>query len=316
MKGLTKTIVALALVMTLIATMGMSAMAEQTPSYSTKTTYQADGKISVEANATNLAEGDIVTYVATTDATDVNKNTIVYINQAEVKTGETGVTFNYTTEVTNINASMFFGGSKENTRQEATAVGGFNVTVRIGSKEKTISVNKQANENTVVIRKFDLSGFTDFSAKDITGVTFEDQTINDFCADATTLMVSTNLINKAGVLEIKTKDAVAFEKPRISATTKVVDGDLIAVAKAPAGKKFGIVVYTGEKPTTLTHAYTETTGLLVLPALGKNVEGIYAVEVEDIVEFIGDKSFNVAAYAFDGTKAELSDLVKSITIAE
>ena len=81
MKGLTKTIVALVLVMTLVATMGMSAMAAG--NYSTKTTYQANGQIKVEAKAMGLEAGDIVTYVATTDAADVNENTIVYINQAE-----------------------------------------------------------------------------------------------------------------------------------------------------------------------------------------------------------------------------------------
>ena len=80
MKGLTKTLVALVLVMTLVATMGISAMAAN---YSTKTVYQANGKISVEANATDLEEGAIVTYVATPDEANVNENTIVYINQAE-----------------------------------------------------------------------------------------------------------------------------------------------------------------------------------------------------------------------------------------
>ena len=314
MKGLTKSIVALALVVAVLATMGMSAMAEK--AYSTKTIYQADNKISVEAKAAGLEPGDIVTYVATTDEADVNENTIVYINQDEAD-AEGKAKFTYTTEVTNINASMFFGGSTENTRQSATAEGGFNVTVKIGEKQKDVSVLEQADENTVVVRKFDLSDFADFSAKDIVAVTFEGTPIaeNAFCVDATTLMVSTNLINKAGVLEITTKEAAAFEKPRISDTTEVKEGNLIAVAKAPAGKQFGIVVYTGEvKPTITSHAYTQETGLLVLPALGKNVEGIYAVEVEAIEEFIGSKTFNVAAYAYDGTGYVMSD--KAVTIAE
>ena len=315
MKGLTKTIVAIALVTTLIATMGMSAMAAAT--YTTKTTYQANGKISVEANATGLEEGDIVTYVATTDATDVNENTIVYINQAEADS-EGKASFTYTTSVTNIDADMFFGGSKENTRVAAKHADDYVITVTVnGTEAGSVYAAQQAEGAGVVIRKFDLSGIANFSAVEITSVAFGKKAIADFCVAADTLIVSTDAINESGTLAITTTAAPKFTAPKISGTTKVTDaGNLIAVAKAPAGKQFGIVVYTTEqKPTITAHTYTQDKGLLVLPALGKNVEGIYAVEVEAIKEFIGDK-FNVAAYAFNGTEAELSDLVKSITIAE
>ncbi len=310
MKGLTKTIVALVLVMTLVATMGMSAMAAA--DYSTKTVYQADGKISVEAKASGLPEGAIVTYVATADPSDV-ENTIVYLNQKNADVNGKAQ-FTYTTDIANINASMFFGGSEEETRVEATVTGGFDVTVKIGENEKVISVLEQESADTVVVRKFDLDGIVDFSATNIASVKFNDDVIPNDCvyADATTLVVSTNLINNAGILEITTTEAPGFAAPRISATTAVAGGNLVAVAKAPAGSQFGIVVYTGEKPEGFAHAYSNADGVIVLPALGKNVAGVYAVEVEAIEEFAG-KEFNVAAYAFDGANPVLSN-VKAIEV--
>ena len=309
MKGLTKTLVALVLVMTLIATMGMSAMAA---SYSTKTTYKANDEIEVVANATDLPDGAIVTYVATSDENVVNEGTIVYLNQKEEVDGK--ASFTYTTSVTNIDASMFFGGSEETERKPATVEGGFNVTVKIGESTKVVSVLEQESASTVVVRKFDLSDFADLSGTNITSVKFNGVAISNDCvyADATTLMVSTNLINEEGTLEITTAAAPDFVAPRISATTEVVDGNLVAVAKAPAGEDFGIVVYKGEEPAEFAHEYSNADGVIVLPALGKNVAGVYAVEVEAIAEFAGNE-FNVAAYAFNGTKPVLSN-VKAIEV--
>ena len=311
MKGLTKSIVALALVITVLATMGMSAMAA---AYSTKTIYQADNKISVEANATGLKAGDIVTYVATTDEADVNENTIVYINQAEAD--EDGAAqFTYTTEVTNINASMFFGGSTENTRVAAKHAEDLAISVTVNGEAKgPVYAAKQATSDLVVIRKFDLSGIASFSAVEITSVKFGETAITDFCVAEDTLIVSTDAINADGTLAITTTAAPEFTAPKISATTAVADGNLVAVAKAPAGEKFGIVLYTGDtKPTAFAHAvnadtYT-TDGYLVLPALGKNVDGIYAVELQGYAEYL-TAPFNVAAYAFNGAAAEVSDAVE------
>ena len=307
MKGLTKTIVALALVITVLATMGMSALAA-TGTYSTKTIYQADNKISVVANASNLAQGDIVTYVATTDANDVNENTIVYLNQT-VADASGAAQFTYTTDVTDINASMFFGGSKEPTRVFANRVDELEIAVTLNNETiGTVHAAKQETNDLVVIRKFDLSSIANFSATEITAVSFDGTPIENFYVDATTLIVSTNVINKNGTLAITSTDAASFADPTISRTTKVEGGKLIAVAKAPVGEKFGIVLYTGAAPTITTHAVAEESSYVVLPALGKNVDGIYAVEVEAYAESIGAK-VNVAAYAFDGNTCVLSDAV-------
>ena len=303
MKGLTKTIVALVLVMTLVATMGMSAMAA---SYSTKTTYLKDGMISVEANASVLNPGDIVTYVATTDASDVNENTIVYINQAEADENGTAQ-FKYTTKVTNINASMFFGGSTESTRQEAKHADDYviNVTVN-GTEAGTVYAAKQAADAGVVIRKFDLSSIANFSAVEITEVKFGDEIIADFAVASKTLIVSTDKINANGTLAITTTGAPEFVAPKISATTAVTaEGNLVAVAKALVGEKFGIVLYKGEIPTITSNEVVTADDYVVLPALGKNVDGIYAVEVENVAEFLAGE-FNVAAYAFNGEAAVVS----------
>lgn len=310
MKGLTKTIVALVLVMTLVATMGMSAMAA---SYSTKTTYLKDGMISVEANASVLNPGDIVTYVATTDASDVNENTIVYINQAEAD--ETGTAqFKYTTKVTNINASMFFGGSTESTRQEAKHADDYAINVTVnGTEAGTVYAAKQATDAGTVIRKFDLASIASFSAVEITEVKFGDEIIADFAVAATTLIVSTDKINADGTLAIKTTGAVEFVAPKISGTTAVEAGNLVAVAKAPAGEKFGIVLYKTDVPEITVSEVKEGTDYVVLPALGKNVDGIYAVEVEAVSEILA-APFNVKAYAFDGDKCMFSDA--AVTIAQ
>lgn len=300
MKGLTKTLVALVLVMTLVATMGISAMAAD---YSTKTVYQADAKIKVVANASGLEEGDIVTYVATTDASDVNENTIVYINQAEADS-EGEATFTYTTSVTNIDASMFFGGNTEDTRKEANKEKGYAIEVKVnGTSAGTVYALEQETEERV-IRKFNLSGIVNFAGTKVTGVAFEGEKIDAFVADADTLMVSA-VINKAGTLDITTDTDVAFVAPKISGSTKIVDGNLVAVAKAVSGSKFGIVLYKDAAPATFAHEVVEGEGYIVLPALGKNVEGIYAVEVEEIAEVLSG-SFNVAAYAFNGETAVVS----------
>lgn len=296
MKGLTKTLVALVLVMTLVATMGISAMAAD---YSTKTVYQADAKIKVVANATGLKEGNIVTYVATTDASDVNENTIVYINQAEADS-EGEASFTYTTSVTNIDASMFFGGSTENTRQEADAAEGYAIDVKVnGESVGTVYALEQETEEAV-IRKFDLSNMISFAGAKVTGVAFEGAPIEAFVADADTLMVLA-VINKAGTLDITTDTDVAFVAPKISTSTKIVNGNLVAVAKAVSGSKFGIVLYKDAAPATFAHEVVEGEGYIVLPALGKNVEGIYAVEVQEFAE-----EYNVAAYAFNGETPVLS----------
>lgn len=308
MKGLTKSIVALALVIAVLATMGMSAMAEK--AYSTKTIYQADNKISVEAKAAGLEPGDIVTYVATTDEADVNENTIVYINQDEAD-AEGKAKFTYTTEVTNINASMFFGGSTENTRQSATAEGGFNVTVKIGENQKVVSVLEQADENTVVVRKFDLSGIANFSAADITEVKFNGATIGDFAVADTTLIVSTDKINADGTLAITTKTPVEFADPKISTTTKLENNTLVAVAKAPAGEKFGIVLYKDGAQVVIEGTVKTEDNYVVLPALGKNVDGIYAIELQGVNEYLA-APFNVKAYAYNGTEYKMSENVVAI----
>ena len=298
MKGLTKTLVALVLVMTLVATMGISAMAADAV-YSTKTVYQADAKIKVVANASGLEEGDIVTYVATTDASDVNENTIVYINQAEADS-EGEASFTYTTSVTNIDASMFFGGSTEDTRKEANEEKGYAIEVKVnGISAGTVYALEQETEEPV-IRKFNLSSMVNFAGTKVTGVAFEGEKIDAFVADADTLMVSA-VINKAGTLDITTDTDVAFVAPKISASTKIVDGNLVAVAKAVSGAKFGIVLYKDAAPETFAHEVVEGEDYIVLPALGKNVEGIYAVEVQ---EFTGE--YNVAAYAFNGETPVLS----------
>lgn len=310
MKGLTKTIVALVLVMTLVATMGISAMAAN---YSTKTVYQANGKISVEANATDLEEGAIVTYVATTDEANVNENTIVYINQAEAD--ENGAAqFKYTTEVTNINASMFFGGSTESTRQKAKNAEDYVIAVTVNDKAAgTVYAAKQADDADVVIRKFDLSGIANLSAAGIKSVSFNGEAIADFAVASKTLIVSTDKIDADGTLAITTTDAVEFVAPKISGSTTVKEGNLVAVAKAPAGEKFGIVLYQNEVPEITVSEVKEGTDYVVLPALGKNVDGIYAVEVEAVSEILA-APFNVKAYAFNGDTCMFSDA--AVTIAQ
>lgn len=306
MKGLTKTIVALALVVAVLATMGMSAMAAQVGAYSTKTIYQADNKVSVEANASGLEEGDIVTYVATTDETDVNEKTIVYINQAEAD-GDGKAQFTYTTDVTNINASMFFGGSREESRVGAEHAEDLAIKVVVGSESVgTFYAAKQAKDDLVVIRKFDFSGIADFSAAEITKVEFDGTEIQNFCVDATTLMVSTNIINKAGTLTITTTDATDFVAPKISGTTKLENDTLIAVAKAPVGEKFGIVLYKDNADVVIDGGVKTAADYVVLPALGKNVAGIYAVELQGVKEYLA-APFNVKAYAYDGSTYVLSD---------
>ncbi len=303
MKGLTKTIVALALVMTLVATMGISAMAAG--NYTTKTVYQAEGKISVEANATGLQEGDIVTYVATTDEANVNENTIVYINQAEAdKDGK--ASFTYTTDVTNIDAAMFFGGSTEDTRVAADEEAGYAINVTVND-EFVATVNVPEQETTeAVIRKFELPSAI-FAGVKVTGVTFENEAIGAFAADADTLMVSTNLIKENGTLNIIAEETAEFIDPKISASTAVVGNNLVAVAKAVSGSKFGIVMFKGTAPASFEHKPTEdkANNFVVLPALGKNADGIYAVELEGYAEFIG-ADVKVAAYAFNGEKVVVS----------
>lgn len=308
MKGLTKTIVALALVMTLIATMGMSAMAAN---YSTKTTYQAENKISVVAKATGLAEGDVVTYVATTDASNVNENTIIYIDQAEASSYGTAQ-FTYTTDVTNINASMFFGGSTEVNKKPAKATDDYviNLTVN-GTASGKVYAAKQAADAGDVIRKFDLSGVANLATLKITGVEFEGAAINNFCVAEKTLIVSTAAINANGTLNIVTEDAPAFVAPKISSTTAVSADNLVAVAKAPAGEKFGIVLYKDGAEVVIDGTVKTETNYVVLPALGKNVDGIYAVELQGFAEYLA-APFNVKAYAYNGSEYVLSELAAPI----
>ena len=313
MKGLTKSIVALTLVITVLATMGMSAMAA---SYSTKTTYLAGDKVSVVANATEVTPGAIVTYVATTDANDVNEGTIVYINQAEAD--EDGkAEFSYTTSVTNINAAMFFGGSTEDTRVAAEHADDYVITVAINgvaAETKTYAA-QQAVDAGPVIRKFDLTDIASLAGVKVTGVEFNNTAIEDFCADATTLMVSTELINADGVLNILTAEDAEFVAPKISETTAKDGENLVAVAKAVSGDKFGIVLYKGEKPAITSNEVVTTADYVVLPALGKNVAGIYAVELQGFAEFL-KAPFNVAAYAYNKTADAYEISEKAVAIAE
>ena len=305
MKGLTKTLVALVLVMTLVATMGISAMAAD---YSTKTVYQAQDKISVVANASGLVEGDIVTYVATTDADDVNENTIVYINQKEADVnGE--ATFTYTTSVTNIDAAMFFGGSKEASRVAAGEENGYalEVTLNGGEVIETVYALEQAEDAGEVIRKFTFDAVS-FAGKIVSGVEFNGEAIEAFAADANTLMVSTDIINANGVLNIITDAEAEFVAPKISATTAIAGDNFVAVAKAVSGSKFGIVIYNGVAPT-FKHEVVVEDDYVVLPALGKNAEGIYAIELEGYAEYLA-APFTAAAYAFNGEELVLSEVVE------
>ena len=310
MKGLTKTLVALVLVMTLVATMGMSAMAAA--SYSTKTVYQGLDKISVEAKATGLESGAIVTYVATTNASNINESTIVYLNQKEADANG-NAQFTYTTDITKINASMFFGGSTEETKKPATATGVNAIEVKVdGVAAGTVYAAQQANASDVVIRKFDLSGKVNFSATAIESVTFNGTEITKFAVSDDTLIVSTSAINAAGTLAITTKGAT-FVKPQINNATAVTAGKLVAVAKAPVGGEFGIVIYTGNTaPEISSNEVVEVKdNYVVLPALGKNIEGIYAVEVEGIANVLA-APFNVKAYAYNGSDYQLSDAAVEI----
>lgn len=307
MKGLTKTIVAIALVTTLIATMGMSAMAAAT--YTTKTTYQADGKISVEANASGLEAGDIVTYVATTDATDVNENTIVYINQAEVETGKTSVKFNYSTEITNINASMFFGGSTENERKGATAEG-YELNVAIAGKDTVKVIVPEQNTEDEIIRKIEL-GSDLLAGMKVKSLEIGDIVIHDgFAADADTIIVKTNAINKDDLT--LTVNAVKAEDMRVSigkGTTKD-ENNITAYAKAINGDSFGVVIYAKDVDVNKLTYGSEVVAdaekkYVILPALGKNADGVYGVELQGYSEWISDPAF-VKAYAVSGDTFNLS----------
>ncbi len=310
MKGLTKSIVALALVIAVLATMGMSAMAEK--AYSTKTIYQADNKISVEAKATGLQAGDIVTYVATTDEADVNENTIVYINQDEADANG-NAQFTYTTEVTNINASMFFGGSTESTRQEAKHTDDLVINVTVtGGATGTVYAAKQDADAGIVIRKFDLSNIANLAGVNVKEVAFEGQKIENFAVADTTLIVSTDKINANGTLAITTTDAPDFIEPKISASCKydAENGAIVTVAKAAAGSKFGVVIYDSliNVPTITAHEVVENEQYVVLPALGKNVDGIYAVELQGVLTdyLTNSDKVKVQAYAFNGNECVMS----------
>lgn len=327
MKGLTKTIVALALVIAVLATMGMSAMAEQVGTYSTKTTYKADGQISVTAKASNLEEGDIVTYVATTDASDVNEKTIVYINQAEVETGKTEATFEYTTPVTNIDASMFFGGSKEETRVEVDGVDtdsdilGYDLIVKFEGAEideVLVTVPEQETGVTSVIRKIEL-GSDVLAGLKVTSLAIGTEAITDgFAADADTIIVNTGLINATG-LTMTVNCAKADDLPPVMGfETQLVDDTITAYAKAPAAKRFGVVMYTNSEldveAVITKHEVIEdeNKSYVVLPALGKNVDGIYSVELQDYTDWLTEGIVYVKAYAFDGTAATVSALAKEL----
>lgn len=288
------------------ASLLVSSMSAMAASYTTKTTYKANGKIAVQAKATGLNEGDVVTYVATT-SDNVTEDSVVYLNQGKADT--TGnVTFNYTTDVTNIDASMFFGGSTESTKQAASEEG-YTITVKVGENTETVVVPEYDNAGTV-IRKISLNNIS-LSGKKVTGISFEGAAISEYAANADTIVLYTDAINRNGTLTVTAEeDTEAFSKPVLGSVAAIdANGNLTVAAKAVSGSTFGIVLYKDSEPSVSAPATASFgTNQIVLPALGKNAEGIFAIVYEGLTTDLTDYTgWNVKAYALNGGTVEYSD---------
>ncbi|MBO5098655.1 MAG: hypothetical protein J6C16_00645 [Clostridia bacterium] len=222
---------------------------------------------------------------------------------------------------------MFFGGSKEETRVEVDGVDadsnilGYNLTVVLtdgtGTDSVTVVVPEQETTDLEVVRKIELG--SDFLAgRKITDIKVGETPVDAYAADADTIIVKTDLINEEGLTMTVTYDAETALSPVMGVETKKVDGTITAYAKAPAAKRFGVVMYTNQAldvATVITrHEVIEDANkaYVVLPALGKNVDGIYSVELQDYTDWLTEGTVYVKAYAFDGTAATVSALAKEL----
>lgn len=133
-----KKIVSLVVGATLVlATLGVAAA-----DVATTSVYDAvNGKISVETAVTNANAGEVYTYLAYKlgnggSLENLQNNEVVYVDEKVIATGETGTTFNYTTDIANDAAVVVLGNATDDTTidggiiEEGRTV--WNYTVAVG----------------------------------------------------------------------------------------------------------------------------------------------------------------------------------------
>ncbi len=262
----------------------MSCMSVFANDYTTKTEYVGTAdkpEVTVTATAANVPSGDSVTYVAYNGTTPDEKN-IVHINQDISNDDNNGViTFEYTTTLNNIGSTQVFGGTTSGT-QIPVADGMYKASVVIEDTETEVYFDSYAENTTpyIVAREFSLG---DYSGA-IENVLVDGETV-DFIVNEGIVTMYTDKIDSDGCTI-----TVTTTRPRITSAalgigegsgscfvvnckTDLNVGSSYGVLVCKDGKFNDIVEYEG-----ITEDYDWENKTIAFPALGKNKNGVYAVE--------------------------------------
>ncbi len=303
-KRIFKVVSALALTVALMVSTGVVSFAAE---YTTTTTYINQNTIEVTSVASGLEKGDMATYVAYNNGSFSEENA-VYIDQATAN-GTDDVVFTYQTDSDNVKATVKFGGSTEDSAQEAE-IEGWTIYVQVddGEAEKQ-TIAKKADEysDTYLVREIE-AVIPQGAAID--AVELNDEAIDVWYAKDGSVFVCTPAIKDGDTIVIKTKEAAAEVK---IGTVKAEVGKITAFAKATCAQDadYGILiggeaVLDGAAAWDVAENY-ETA--VKLPALGMGDNGGFCVEVDDTAIVAG--TYKVAAYA-----GEVATDAVTVTIVE
>lgn len=304
-KRIFKVVSALALTVALMVSTGVVSFAAE---YTTTTTYINQNTIEVTSVASGLEKGDMATYVAYNNGSFSEENA-VYIDQATAN-GTDNVVFTYQTDSDNVKATVKFGGSTEDSAQEAE-IEGWTIYVQVddGEAEKQ-TIAKKADEysDTYLVREIE-AVIPQGAAID--AVELNDEAIDVWYAKDGSVFVCTPTIKDGDTIVIKTKEAAAEVK---IGTVKAEVGKITAFAKATCAQDadYGIIVGTSDIASATTYADWNTAENyetpVKLPALGMGDDGGFCVEVEDTAIVAG--TYNVAAYAGDAVTEAVTKTIE------
>lgn len=309
-----------------------SAFAEVTTSTTTK--YgDADGKIKVTTNVTGAEAGSKLTYLAFKNTNNKLENLksseIVYVDQVTLGSNVNDYTFTYTTNDTNISSKVLVGGSSLTSPVNDSVLGYVIINDDSGTEIAKGSIISGGSEKieSDILYKVELNKACNIkSIKAIKG----NSEVGDalcFIGSAKEMWISGSLLKEgsATVITAEMEENSSVTTLGINTSTYTESGDSCAAISVygqviGSPDSFGVIISRSEINTSSitpavwsADAELDTDSVMAFPALGRNVEGGYVVQIAD--DGLKGHTVYACAYSYSGDTYTFGD-VKNVSVSQ
>ncbi len=278
-----KKIVSLVVGATLVlATLGVAAA-----DVATVSTYNTvNNKIAVETTVSNANAGEVYTYLAYKlgeggSLETLTNSEVVYVDEREIATGETGTKFTYTTDAANDQAVVVLGNPAGGTPIDGGKIEGrvyYEYTVAVGEGEAAAATLDVTGLDSAAIVDIPVAGI---GSSIVESVTVNGVAVESFIATNAGIKVPLSALSDGAVIVVNVSSGA------VQTAVTILDGSYIPVDQAaavdelPYSSVLALAKIEGaadEYGITFGPEYTNT-GVYVAKAYAQGTDGLYAIRL-------------------------------------